>query len=74
MSEKKYKKGSQLFAFARKKAHALGIPQERGGRMADLICRIQEVEGNTSCFQQQEVCSQKTCCWQASCGAVMSNS
>ncbi len=73
MSEKKYKKGSQLFALARKKAHLLSIPQERGVKMADLICRIQEREGNTSCFQQQEACSQKGCCWQASCGAAMSN-
>jgi hypothetical protein len=73
MSEKKYKKGSQLFAFARKKAHALGILQERGGKMVDLICRIQVEEDNPPCFQHQEVCSQKTCCWQVSCGAAMSN-
>ena len=73
MSEKKYKKGSQLFALARKKAHLLGIPQGKGVKMADLICRIQVKEGNPSCFQQQKVCSQKSCCWQASCGAAMSN-
>ena len=72
MSEKKFKTGSQLFAVARKKAHSLGVPQEKGMKMADLICRIQEKEGNTSCFQQREVCSQTSCCWQASCGAVMS--
>jgi len=73
MSQKKYKKGSQLFAVARKKAHSLGIPQERGVKMADLICRIQKEEGHSSCFQQQKVCHQTACCWQASCGAEMSN-
>ncbi len=72
MSDKKFKKGSQLFAFARKKAQLLGVPQEKGIKMIDLICRIQMAEGNTSCFRQQEVCSQTSCCWQASCGAVMS--
>ena len=73
MSEKKFKTGSQLFAVARKKAHSLGVPLEECGKMADLICRIQVKEGNTSCFQQQEVCSQTSCCWQASCKAVMSS-
>ncbi|OEU82308.1 MAG: hypothetical protein BA873_15890 [Desulfobulbaceae bacterium C00003063] len=71
MSEKKFKKGSQLFSFARKKALSLGIPQKKGMKMADLICSIQEKEGNSPCFQQQDTCSQTICCWQASCGAVM---
>ena len=73
MSETKFKKGSQLFALARKKADVLGIPQEKNTKMADLICRIQEKEGHSPCFQQRQVCSQHSCCWQASCKAVMSS-
>lgn len=71
MSETKFKKGSQLFALARKKARALGIDQGKNFKMADLIRRIQTGEGNPPCFQQQKVCSQQSCCWQASCGAVL---
>ena len=36
MSEKKFKTGSQLFAVARKKAHSLGVPQEKGMKMAEM--------------------------------------
>jgi len=72
MSKIKFKKGPQLFSLARKKALSLGIPQDKGVRMADLICRIQICEGYTPCFQQQKVCSENSCCWQASCKAVMS--
>jgi hypothetical protein len=72
MSQNKgYKKGPKLFSLARKKALMLGIPQEKGVKLAELICRIQEQEGNTSCFRQREVCSQTTCCWQASCDVLM---
>lgn len=66
-----YKKGPKLFSLARKKALILGVPQEKGIKLAELICRIQEQEGNPSCFRQREVCSQSTCCWQASCNALM---
>lgn len=66
-----YKKGPKLFSLARKKAIILGIPQEKGVKLAELIFRIQEKEGNDSCFRKRADCSQTTCCWQASCGAEM---
>lgn len=66
-----YKKGPKLFSLARKKAITLGISQEKGVKLAELICRIQEVEGNDSCFRKRPACSQMMCCWQASCGAKM---
>ena len=47
-----YKKGPKLFSLARKKALMLGVPQEKGIKLAELICRIQEQEGNPSCFRQ----------------------
>jgi hypothetical protein len=73
MSQNKgYRKGPKLFSLARKKALMLGVPQEKGVKLAELICRIQEQEGNPSCFRQRKICSQTTCCWQASCGVLMS--
>ncbi|MBW1636632.1 MAG: hypothetical protein JRC87_04050 [Deltaproteobacteria bacterium] len=71
MSEIKFKKGPQLFSLARKKALFLGVSQEKGIKMAELICRIQAYEGYTPCFQKQKSCSESSCCWQASCKAVM---
>lgn len=71
MAVKRFKKGPKLFSVARKKALILGIPQEKGVKLAELIERIQEKEGNPPCFSRQEQCSQKECCWQASCGAEM---
>ena len=71
MSDKKYKKGPKLFSLARKRALVLGIPQEKGIKLAELIGRIQEKEGNPSCFRKREVCSETACCWQASCDARM---
>jgi hypothetical protein len=71
MSEKKYKKGPKLFSLARKRALVLDIPQEKGVKLAQLICRIQEKEGNTPCFRKRELCQETACCWQASCGAIM---
>ncbi|BHH81775.1 hypothetical protein [Desulforhopalus sp. 52FAK] len=68
-----YKKGPKLFSLARKKAITLGVPQEKGVKLAELICRIQEQEGNDSCFRKRDACSQTTCCWQASCGAEMNS-
>ena len=61
-----------MFSLARKKALALGVPQEKGVKLAELISRIQMKEGHSPCFRQREVCSQKSCCWQASCNALMS--
>jgi hypothetical protein len=71
MAEKKYKKGPKLFSLARKRALTLHIPQEKGVKLAELICRIQEKEGNTPCFRKREYCRETGCCWQASCGAKM---
>ena len=68
---KGYKRGPKLFSLARKKALALGVPQEKGVKLAELISRIQMKEGNLPCFRQREVCSQKNCCWQASCHVLM---
>lgn len=69
--EKNYKKGPKLFSLARKRALMLDVPQEKGIKLAELICRIQQKEGNPACFRQRESCSENACCWQASCDARM---
>ena len=69
--DKKYKKGPKLFSLARKRALILDIPQEKGVKLAELICRIQQKEGNAPCFRKREVCSELSCCWQASCDVIM---
>lgn len=66
-----YRRGPKLFSLARKKALMLGVPQEKGVKLAELICRIQEQEGNPSCFQKRETCLETACCWQGSCGVTM---
>lgn len=71
MSAVKFKKGPKLFSLARKKALSLGVPQEKGVKLAELICRIQIEEGNVPCFQKRDVCSESDCCWQASCQVLM---
>lgn len=71
MAVKRFKKGPKLFSVARKKALNLDVPQEKGVKLAELIERIQEKEGNLPCFQRQDQCDQSECCWQASCGAEM---
>ena len=68
MATNVFKKGPKLFSLARKKALTLGVPQEKGIKLAELICRIQEKEGNDSCFGKRPTCNQTECCWQASCG------
>jgi len=65
----KFQKGPKLFSLARKKALRLGVPQEKGVKLAELIERIQQKEGNTPCFGKKNACSEITCCWQASCKA-----
>ncbi|MEN8190383.1 MAG: hypothetical protein ABFS19_11090 [Thermodesulfobacteriota bacterium] len=70
MSKIKYMKGSQLFALARKKAGALAM-DSNGLKLEELIKQIQEVEGHEACFRLQPQCSEKSCCWQASCSAEM---
>jgi len=49
----------------------LDVPQEKGVKLAELICRIQEKEGNPPCFRQKKRCKETSCCWQASCDAIM---
>lgn len=71
MSRKGYLKGPKLFSLARKKALQFDLPQVKGIKLAELICSIQEKEGNQACFQRREVCHQLSCCWQASCSAKM---
>lgn len=71
MGVRKFNKGPKLFSLARKKALNLGIPQEKGVKLAELIDRIQQKEGNAPCFRQKDACSEINCCWQASCGAEM---
>lgn len=70
-ANKGYRTGPKLFSLARKKALLLGVAQEKGVKLAELICRIQEKEGNPPCFRQRQNCPQSTCCWQASCDALM---
>jgi hypothetical protein len=64
-------KGSQLFSFARKKAAQLGVTQERGMGLAELIHRIQQAEGCQPCFKEREICDQNNCCWRGSCGVKL---
>ena len=71
MSKKVFLKGPKLFSLARKKALLLDIPQEKGVKLAELICRIQQKEGNDQCFKERDACLELRCCWQASCGATM---
>ncbi|MFW2365373.1 MAG: hypothetical protein ACN4GW_03100 [Desulforhopalus sp.] len=71
MAGKTFKKGPKLFSLARKKALRLGVPQEKGVKLAELISRIQRQEGNEPCFRQRAVCSETGCCWQASCQVEM---
>jgi hypothetical protein len=71
MTRKGYLKGPKLFSLARKKALQFDLPQTKGIKLAELICSIQEKEGNQPCFQRREICQQYTCCWQASCTARM---
>lgn len=71
MTAKQFKKGPKLFSVARKKALILGVPQEKGVKLAELIERIQEKEGNLPCFRKRKTCSEMSCCWQASCNVEM---
>ena len=66
----RFHKGLQLYAIAKQKAKILGI-HEKAGKMEELICRIQQLEGNTACFRKKEECGERICCWQAACGATM---
>lgn len=71
MTKKAYLKGPKLFSLARKKALHYDIPQNKGIKLGELICSIQEKEGNVPCFQRREKCQEHSCCWQASCNVTM---
>lgn len=71
MTKKVYLKGPKLFSLARKKALQFSLPQHKGIKLAELICRIQEQEGNIPCFQRRDICQEHSCCWQASCNVKM---
>ncbi len=68
MAKEHYLKGSKLFSLARKKALRLDM-ESKGLKLEELICKIQEKEGNAACFRRKDSCTEGTCCWQASCGA-----
>ncbi len=70
MKKTVFLKGSKLFSIARKKALRLDM-QSKGLKLEELICRIQEKEGNAACFRKRDDCRETLCCWQASCGAEM---
>ena len=62
--------GLQLYTFAKLKAKELGLPGS-GEKMVALIHSVQEKEGHSPCFRNQQECSELSCCWQAACGAKM---
>lgn len=70
MAKQTFLKGPALFALARRKAAELGMDVGES-KLVELVQRIQECEGHTSCFRARKECPHLSCCWQASCGAVM---
>jgi hypothetical protein len=70
ISKKLFFKGPKLLSLAREKAVQLGMACD-GVKLEELVCRIQEKEGNTACFRKRKTCQESICCWQASCGAEM---
>lgn len=72
MTRTAFMKGSALFALARKKATELGL-EAKNLKLAALIHKVQLQEGHRACFRNRAGCPELHCCWQASCGAKMSN-
>ena len=68
MAKEKFFKGSKLLALAKQKAMQVGLKSD-GMKLEELICKIQEKEGNTVCFRKRDTCPEILCCWQASCSA-----
>lgn len=66
-----FEKGLKLYTIARRRAKELGVDTS-SGKMEELIQKIQGSEGNTPCFRRRGICLEKLCCWQAACGAEMS--
>lgn len=68
MSKKEFFKGPKLLSLARQKATQFGLACE-GVKLEELICKVQEKEGNIVCFRKRKTCPEVLCCWQASCSA-----
>lgn len=66
----KFESGLKLYGFAKNKAKQLGMV-DSSGKMEELICKIQQYEGNIVCFRKQSDCYEILCCWQAGCTARM---
>lgn len=66
----RYEKGLKLYSLAKQRARIVGLETGKIGMM-ELIWKIQEREGNTTCFRRQRSCAEALCCWQAACGAEM---
>jgi len=49
----------------RKKAKYAGV--RTNGKKADVIHRIQEAEGNETCFGTRDCCEEMGCCWRENC-------
>jgi hypothetical protein len=70
MAKEKFFKGPKLLSLAKQKARQMGLAVD-GMNLQELICKVQEREGNTVCFRKRKTCTETLCCWQASCGAVI---
>jgi hypothetical protein len=68
MSKQKFFKGPKLLSLAKQKAMQCGLPSD-GMKLEELICKVQEKEGNTVCFRKRKTCPEALCCWQGSCSA-----
>ncbi len=67
---RQFLKGPALLALARRKAGALGIDSSNR-KLVELVHLVQQSEGHSACFRNQQECGQRGCCWQVSCGATM---
>jgi hypothetical protein len=70
MAKEKFFKGPKLLSLAKQKALQLSLESD-GMKLEELICKVQEKEGNPVCFRKKKTCTEVLCCWQASCGAEM---
>lgn len=65
-----YYTGLKLYGLAKRKAKHLGLANTTA-KMDELICSIQQQEGNIDCFRKRPECNEIMCCWQAACTARM---
>jgi hypothetical protein len=70
MPKKTFFKGPKLLSLAKQKAAQYGLAGD-GMKLEELVCKVQEKEGNSVCFRRKKKCPEVLCCWQASCGAEM---